>query len=97
MKGGWINNNNDQLIFQPKKCDKSPERCCELSTQISCQVNEINGLISRLLVVCETKERDKASKLVMQTLEITSNKASRNQDLVNFLVQFASKFSSSIF
>ena len=50
--------------------------CFEIRYFIGSVVNEINGAVAWLLDVFEQKERDKASKLRLQTLEIMANKAS---------------------
>ena len=52
----------------------------ELRIQLKYVVNNIYGAISRLLVVCEMKERDKSAKQILQKLETTANKTSKNKN-----------------
>ena len=42
-------------------------------------INELNGTVFRLLTVCEQKERNKASRLIIQTLDTTAKKVSKNE------------------
>ena len=44
-------------------------------------VNELNCTVFRLLTVCEQKERDKASQLILQMLDDTSKKVSKNEEV----------------
>ena len=65
----------------------------ELRFHVRSVVNEINGSISRLLVVCETKEKDKAAKQVIQTLEIKSTKQARTK---SWSIDIRTEFVSSL-
>ena len=79
------------------RASKKEPMTFELRYCIRSVVNEINGSISRLLVTCESKERFKAAKQVIQMLEITANKTSKNQELVNLLTDRHGKLTSSVY
>ena len=71
--------------------------CFELRSFTRSVVNEVNGAVSRVLTVCEQKERDKASKLRLQTLEITANKASKNEEIINRVLDKHGKLTSYVY
>ena len=51
----------------------------------------------RLLTVCEQKERDKASQLIIQTLDSTATKAFKNEEVYKRLTDKMGKLSSYIY
>ena len=74
--------------FNRKTATRASQRtmCLALRSFVRTVVNEVNGSVARLLAVCEQKERDKASKLRTQMFEITANKASKKQEIINRVV-----------
>ena len=71
--------------------------CFELRSFTRSVVNEVNGAVSRILTVCEQKERDKASKLRLKTLEIPANKASKNEEITSRLVDKHGKLTAYVY
>ena len=69
----------------------------ELRSFIRSVVNEINGAVTRLLDICEQKERDKASKLRLQTLETTADKPSQNEEIANRLLDKHGKLTALVY
>ena len=51
----------------------------------------------RLLTVCEQKERDKAYQLIIQTLDTTPMKASKNKEVTKKLTDQMEKLSSYVY
>ena len=60
-------------------------------------INELNGTVFRLLTVCEQKERDKASQLILQTLDTTAKSASKNEEVNKRLTDQVGKLSSYVY
>ena len=48
----------------------------EIRSILLYMINELNGTVSRFLTSCEQKERDKASLLILQTLDTIATKTS---------------------
>ena len=61
--------------------------CFEIRSLIRSMINELNGTVYRILTSCEQKERDKASLLILQTLETTAKKTSENTVCKRLTVQ----------
>ena len=51
----------------------------------------------RILTACEQKERDKASLLIVQTLDTTAKKASKNEEVNKRLTDQMGKLSSYVY
>ena len=60
-------------------------------------INELNGLVHRILTSCEQKERDKASKLILTMLEITAKKTSENTEVCKRLTNQVGKLASFVY
>ena len=60
-------------------------------------INDLNGTVFRILTACEQKERDKASQLIIQTLDTTAMKASKNEEVNKRLTDQMGKLSSYVY
>ena len=69
----------------------------EIRTLIRSMINELNGSVHRILTSCEQKERDKASKLILKTLEITAKKTSENTEVCKRLTNQVGKLASFVY
>ena len=69
----------------------------EIRALIRTMINELNGSVHRILTSCEQKERDKASKLILNTLEITAKKTSENTEVCKRLTNQVGKLASFVY
>ena len=60
-------------------------------------INELNGSVFRVLTACEQKQRDQASLLIVQTLDATAKKASKNEEVNKRLTNQLGKLSSYMY
>ena len=60
-------------------------------------INELNGSVFRILTACEQKQRDQASLLIVQTLDATAKKASKNEEVNKRLTNQLGKLSSYMY
>ena len=69
----------------------------EIRALIRTMINELNGIMHRILTSCEQKERDKASKLILTTLEATAKKTSENTEACKRLSSQVGKLASFVY
>ena len=68
----------------------------ELRLAIKPLVNYLKGKISRILGAFVVKERDKAHKELVKTLENTANTTSKNQAITERVIDRQGKLTSSV-
>ena len=69
----------------------------ETRSIIRSMINELNNAVSGILTSCEQKEIDKASLLILQTLDTTAKKTSENTEVCKRLTDQVGKLSSFVY
>ena len=69
----------------------------DLSFLVKLTVNDINEVVKGFLIAAEEKERDVASKKVIQTIEVAANQASKNEVMTARMLDHQGNLTSVVY